>query len=199
MMLVMWFLMSLGCWWCFCNFTGNLPTLFDLRTRPGLVGLSKAPELAKPGMAVTCMTQSHCSPEHHGVLRRWPVVSLEAAGQASGWDGAKKPSWEWDPHLQWDTGCVCEVTSNSNTRNSNISEQTPLWCKVFYCISVQGHAWSKLISPEIPVMLQRVLLLRVREWKLPCNLSVCPVLFHTTSQMHIWIAVSCWGFSKFFW
>lgn len=82
-MLVMRFLMSLGCWWCFFTFTGNPPhTLLDLRTRPGLAGLSKAPELAKPGMAVTCVAQSHCSPEHQGVLRRWPLVSLEAAGQA---------------------------------------------------------------------------------------------------------------------
>lgn len=93
-----------------------------------MVGLSKASELAKPGMAVTCMTQSLCSLEHHGVLRRWAVVSLEAAGQASVWGGAKKPSWEWDPHLQWDTVWVCEVTSNSNTNNNNINEQTHLWC-----------------------------------------------------------------------
>lgn len=57
-MLVMRFLMSLGCWWCFFNFTGNPPTLFDLRTNSGLAGLSKAPELAKPGMAVTCVVQS---------------------------------------------------------------------------------------------------------------------------------------------
>lgn len=202
MMLVMRFLMSLGCRWCFCSFTGSPPRphSFDLKTSPGLVGLREAPELAEPGTAVTCETQSRCSPEHHGVLRRWPVVSLEAAGQASGWDGAEKPSWEWDLHLQWDTGWVCEVSSNSNTNNSstnnsNIKEQTPLWCKVFYRISVQGHAWSKLISPEIPFVLQKVLLLRVREWKLPCNLSVCPGLLHTTSQVHIWIAVSCWGFS----
>lgn len=97
-------------------------------------------------MAVTCVTQSHCSPEHHGVLRRWPLVSLEAEGQVSAWDRAKKPSWEWDPHLQWDTGWVCEVTSNSNTNNSNINEQTPLCCKVFYCIWVQGHVWSNVSS-----------------------------------------------------
>lgn len=74
-------------------------------------------------MAVTCVTQSRCSLECHGVLRRWPLVSLEAAGQASVWDKAKKPSWEWNPHLQWDTGWVCEVTSNSNTNNSNINEK----------------------------------------------------------------------------
>lgn len=150
-------------------------------------------------MAVTCVTQSHCSLEHCGMSRRWPVISLEAAGQASGWDGPKKQSWKWDPHLQWDTGWVCEVTSNSNTNNCNINEQTPLWCTVFYCTSVQGYAWSKLMSPEMPFMAQQALLLRVREWKLPFNLSVCPGLLHTASQVHIWIAVSCWGFSKLSW
>lgn len=93
MMLVMRFLMSLGCWWCFCNFTGKpppTPQSFDLKASPGLVGLGEAPELAELGMAATCETQSRCSPQHHGVLRRWPVVSLEAAGQAGGWDGAQR-------------------------------------------------------------------------------------------------------------
>lgn len=72
---------------------------------------------------------------------------------------------------------------------------------MFYCIWVQGHAWGNvsLISPEIPFVPQQALPLRTRECKLPCNLSVCPGLLHTTSQVHIWIAVSCWGFSKLFW
>lgn len=140
MMLVMRFLMSLGCWWCFCNFTGKPPPhppIFWFKSKPWVGWVRRSPW--------TCRARRGChlwDPESLQSTAPWCVEKMTRGfpggcrpGRWLRW-GTKKAFWEWDLHLLWDTGWVCEVTSNSNTNNSstnnsNINEQTPLWCKVF--------------------------------------------------------------------
>lgn len=92
MMLVMRFLMSLGCWWCFCNFTGKPPPhppIFWFKSKPWVGWVRRSPW--------TCRARRGChlwDPESLQSTAPWCVEKM-----TRGFPGGCRPG-RW---LRWGT------------------------------------------------------------------------------------------------